>query len=89
VARVQLAKGDLSDPKDGRREAIVLKVQNNPQGLDKVFAQEGPKGRTRYNRNFQNQGSRLDADRKRIPSVRFESPPISKSKELGFWLPRG
>jgi hypothetical protein len=52
VARVQLAKADLSDPKDGRREAIVLKVQNNPQGLDKVFAQEGPKGRTRHNRNF-------------------------------------
>ena len=44
MARVQLAEGDLSDPKDGRREAIVLKVQNNPQGLDKVFAQEGPQG---------------------------------------------
>jgi hypothetical protein len=42
VARVQLAEGDLSDPKDGRREAIVLKVKDNPQGLYKVFAQEGP-----------------------------------------------
>jgi hypothetical protein len=39
---MQLAEGDLSDPKDGRREAIVLKVKDNPQGLYKVFAQEGP-----------------------------------------------